>query len=220
MDIPTVNARPRNETGRRSCNRLRRDGFVPVVMYGRGKPNVMMTIEHNVLHGIVDAHTLVFNISDGSEQTPVQLLAVQYDHLGDEILHADLGRISMTEVVEVAVAVETKGDPVGVREDGGVLELILHELAVECLPGNIPESVVVDVAHLRIGDDIRVGDLQLPDGVTALDEEESVVVTCAPPTEMVTEEDEEALVEDVMAEPELIGRDREEDEEAVEEEED
>ncbi len=209
MDIPTVKAIDRTVRGRRPCRGLRRRGLVPAVLYGRGKPNVMLSIESSVLHHLLDSHALVFNVMTDGEQTPVQLLELQYDSFGDEILHADLGRISMTETVEVAVMVETKGTPAGVRDEGGVLELVMHELTVESLPGNIPEKVVVDVSELNIGDDIRIGDLHLPEGVSAVEEAESVVVTCIPPMEMVSEEDEEALEEAIIAEPELIGREEE-----------
>ncbi len=216
MDIPTVKALARTDAGRRSCRRLRRSGQVPAILYGRGKPNVMLSIEEKVLEDLLNAHALVFNIKTEGENTPVQLREVQYDSLGDNIYHADLGRISLTEKVEVSVSVETKGEAAGVRDEGGVLELVRHEIAVECLPGNIPENITVDVSELGVGDDLRIGDLQLPEGVDAVEGVDSVVVTCVPPMEMVTEEDEELLGEDVMAEPELIGREEEE-EEGVEE---
>ena len=218
MEIPTVKAVPREERGRRECNRLRRKGLVPANMYGRGKPNEELSIAYNSVQSFLEDHILIFNVQKNGDQTPVQLLEVQYDSLGDEILHVDLGRISMSETVEVAVAVETKGDPVGVREEGGVLELIQHELVVECLPGSIPEQITVDVSEMSIGDDVRVEDLELPEGVTPVDDPDSVVVVCAAPMEMVTEEDEEMLEEDVMAEPEVIGAEEEEEEEWEEEE--
>ncbi len=213
MDIPELKAFSREEKGRRSCNRMRRKGLIPAVMYGRGKPNLMLGFEHKDLNKLIDEHALVFNVDADIEKTPVQLLEIQYDHLGDEVIHVDVGRISMTETIEVGVAVETKGDPVGVREGGGVLEMILHDLVVESLPNSIPEKIVVEVDDLEIGDDVRVGELDLPDGVKAVEDADSVVVTCVPPMEMVTEEDEEMLEEDVMAEPEVIGREEEEEEE-------
>ncbi len=217
MDIPTLKVAVRKEKGRRVCNRLRREGRVPGVMYGRGKGNIMLTLDTTDIEQLLDSHTLVFQVESDSEQTPVQLLAVQYDSLGDEIVHVDLGRISMTETVEVAVAVETKGDPIGVREEGGILEVIQHDVIVESLPGSIPEKILIDVADMSIGDDVRIGELDLPEGVSAIDDDDAVVVTCVPPMEMVTEEDEEMLETDVMAEPEVIGREEEEDEEDFEE---
>ncbi len=218
MDIPTLKVSSREQTGRRNCNALRREGLIPAILYGRGKPNVMLSFEEKALQDLINAHALVFNLEADEEKTPVQLLEVQYDSFGDEILHADLGRISMSETIEVSVAVETKGDPIGVREEGGVLEVIRHEVSIETLPGNIPEQITLDVAELTIGDDIRVGDLPLPEGVTSTEDDDAVVVTCVPPMEMVTEEDEEMAEEEVMAEPELIRREEEEEVEPGEEE--
>jgi large subunit ribosomal protein L25 len=126
-------------------------------------------------------------------------------------------RISLTEAVTVSVPVETHGDAAGV-EEGGILDVIMHELEVECLPTAIPEKVRVEVADLGIGDSVRVADMVLPEGVVATAEPEAVVVVVAPPAE--EEEEEVAGLAEEGLEPEVIGREEEEaEEEAAEEEE-
>lgn len=217
MDIPKIQAWPREESGTRPSRRLRREGKVPAVMYGRDEENVMLVLEEEDIEEMLERHALIWQVEMDGESTPVQIKEVQYDPFGEEVLHADLGRISLSETVQVAVSVETEGEPIGVREEGGVLEVVHHEMDVECLPSDIPEDIVVPVSELDIGDDLRVRDLDLPEGVQAVDEPHTVVVTCVPPMEMVTEEDEEALTEEFMAEPEVIGAEEEEEEEMEEE---
>ena len=216
-DIPTLQAWPREERGTRPARRLRKRGLIPAVMYGRDEPNVLLTIQEHDIEQLLGEHRLVMEIEWDSNTTPVQLREVQYDSLGEDILHADFGRISLTERIEVAVPVEAQGEAAGVSE-GGVLEVVMHEIQVECLPTAIPNVVEVEVSELEIGDDLRVRDLALPPGVEAIPGPDSVVVTCVPPMEMV-EEEEELLAEEIMAEPEVIGREEEEEEMLPEEEE-
>ncbi|MHC4592923.1 MAG: 50S ribosomal protein L25 [Planctomycetota bacterium] len=129
---------------------------------------------------------------------------LQYDPLGDHVIHVDLARISLSETVTVSVPIETHGEAAGVAE-GGVLDLQLHELEVECLPTAIPEKLRVEVAELGIGEHLRVGDIQLPEGVTPAADVEAVVVAVTPPVE-IEEEEAEELAEEAITEPEVIGR--------------
>jgi large subunit ribosomal protein L25 len=160
------------------------------------------------MEDLLEHHAFVFQVEVEGKEVPVQLLEVQYDSIGEKILHTDLGRISLSEQIEVSVPVEVHGEAAGVREEGGVLEVIHHELTITCLPGNVPEDIRVEVADLNIGDDLRIADIEFPEGVKPVDDPDEVVVTCARPTEMITEE-EEALTEEFMAEPEVIGREEE-----------
>ena len=219
MDIPTVEAWPREERGSRACRRLRRRGLVPAVMYGRDEPNVLLSLQEKELENLLRQHTLILQVQWDGQTTPVQIKEVQFDELGEQVLHADLGRISLDETVQVSVSVDTQGEAIGVREEGGVLEVILHEIQVECLPMEIPESIEADVSELAIGDDLRVRDLALPESIEAVPDPSTVVVTCVPPMEMVSEEEEEELAEEFMAEPEVIGAEEEEEELPPEEEE-
>jgi len=201
MDIPVLEAMPREESGGHACRKLRRHDLVPAILYGRGEPNVMLAVPKRPMEKMVQEHHFIMRVQWGDESTPVQLKEIQYEALGDEIIHVDMGRISLSETVEVSVPIETHGEAAGVRE-GGVLELILHEVDVECLPTKIPEKLVAEVTQLNIGDDLRVRDLAVPEGVKILSEEDTVVALVSQPTEA----EEEEPAEGEMAEPEVLGR--------------
>ncbi len=209
MDIPTIKAWPREKRGTRASRRLRGRGLVPAVLYGRGEPNLLLSVQEKAISHIVAEHAMVLQLEWDGHQTPTQLKEVQFDSLGEEILHADFHRISLTETVRVAVPIETHGEPVGVAQEGGMLAIVQHEVEVECLPTSIPESIRVEVAGLSIGDNVRLGALDLPDGVAAVGDPDLVVISVTPPTE-VPEEEELAPAEELMAEPEVIGREEEE----------
>ena len=202
MDIPSIEAWPREERGTRPCRRLRSRGLVPAVLYGRGESNVMLSVREQALARLIQEHHTILQVEWDGRVTPVQIKEIQYDHLGDEILHADFNRISMSETVQVSVAIEVHGEPVGVKQ-GGLLEVVLHEVLVECLPTAVPESIRVEVAELDIGDGLRVSDLVLPEGASVLEDPEAMVVAVAHAAEIVEEVEEEPTA---MAQPEVIGR--------------
>lgn len=221
MDIPTIRAWARDERGTRASRRLRKRRLVPAVLYGRGEPNVLLSVEEDAITRLVAQHAMILQVEWDGHQASTQLKAVQLDSLGDSILHVDFNRISLTEMVRVTVPIEAHGEPPGVKEQGGVLEMIVHEIEVECLPTSIPEKIRVDVTGVHVGEDVRVGALQLPEGIKALGDPDVVVLLVAMPTEIV-EKEEAAPAEAVAAEPEVIGKKeepREEEEEAPEQKE-
>jgi large subunit ribosomal protein L25 len=213
MEIVEIQAESRPAAGRRVCRRLRREGKLPAVLYGRGEDNVMLTLDQLEMEHLISSHTFVARVSWDGRSEDVQIKDFQYDALGDHLLHVDFVRISLTEKLTVAVPIETEGDPVGV-EAGGVLTQELYELEIECLPTNIPDQLVIQIGHLEINDTARVEEIELPEGVTTEVDPDTVVVVVAPPVE---EEEEEEMPEDILAEPELIGREAEEEEELEEE---
>lgn len=218
MDIPTIRAWARDERGTRASRRLRKRRLVPAVLYGRGEPNVLLSVEEDAITRLVAQHAMILQVEWDGHQASTQLKAVQLDSLGDSILHVDFNRISLTETVRVTVPIEVHGEPAGVKEQGGVLEMIVHEIEVECLPTSIPEKIRVDVTGVHVGEDVRVGALQLPEGIRALGDPDVVVLLVAMPMEIV-EKEEAALAEAVAVEPEVIGKKeepREEEEEAPE----
>ncbi len=211
MQVHDIEARPREGRGSRACRRLRRQDLVPAVMYGHGEPSVLLTLRAHDVEELLDERAMILKVVwDGQEET-AQLKDVQFDALGDEVLHVDLARISLTEKIRVSVPVETHGDAPG-EEEGGILEMVQYGLEVECLPTEIPDSITVEVSELGIGDNLTVGDLGFPAGVVPVADADLVVVTVVPPPE---EEEEEAAPEDLLAEPELIGREEEEEEEEI-----
>jgi len=185
-----------------------------MVLYGRGEPNVLLSVREEALQKLIELHTTIVRVEWDGQQDPAQIKEVQYDPLGEHIIHVDFTRISLTETVHVEVPVETHGEAAGAKE-GGVLELVLHEIEVECLPTNILERIRVEVSGLNIGDAVHIRDLPLPEGVRPMGAPEAVVLMLAAPTRA---EEEAAPEEEVVAEPEVIGRPEAEKEEPEEEE--
>jgi large subunit ribosomal protein L25 len=161
----TINATPREEVGKGPTRRMRAQGMIPAAVYGEGLDSVAVAVSAKEIANILRSdtgHNTIFKLAilqtDG-EPANVIIKDYQVDPVKGRLLHADLMRLSMTEVTRVWVAVETIGDPVGVKTDGGILELQLREVEVECLPADIPEHLKVDVANLHIGDHVTVADL-------------------------------------------------------------
>ncbi len=204
MEITEIEARPRQERGTRACNRLRHQGLVPAVIYGRGEPNVMLSLRRGNVYRLLEDRAFIVQVRWDGNLESAQLKEVQYDALGDEIVHVDLVRISLTETIVVSVRVEPHGEAAGVAE-GGMLDLRRHDLEVECLPTAIPERFRIEVGGLAIGDDLRIADIQFPEGVKPVEDPDTVVVVVLPPAAAEAEA-AEAVPEELMAEPEVIGR--------------
>ncbi len=203
MDIPVIEARPRQDLGSRACRRLRRQGTIPAVLYGRGGPNVQLALERQGMEALIGGHAQVVEVAWDGQRENAQVVDVQYTALGDHVVHVDFLRISLLETIQVAVRVEPHGEAAGLDE-GGVLELVLHEIEVECLPTAIPERIRVEVAQLGIGDNLTVADMQFPEGVVPVTDAEAVVVTVVPPSEV-----EEGAPEEALAEPGVVGAEEE-----------
>jgi len=210
MDVLNIPAWPREERGSRDCRRVRRQGLVPGVLYGRKKPNVLLVVREHDLRRAMEEHALVVELTLDGQREHAQIKEIQLDELGERLLHADFARISLAEKIQVAVPVEVRGE----AGEGGVVELMLHELDVECLPQAVPEKITVDVSQLGIGDSLRIADLQFPADVAPVAEGDVVVVSVVPPT--VEEEGEEEAPEEARLEPELIGKEEEPEEEKPE----
>ena len=205
MDIAEVQASPRQAGTSRVARRLRKQALVPAVLYGRQQDNVLLSLHRDELENLIRAHTSVVQVVCEGQTDAAQIRDVQYDALGDRVLHVDFVRISLTEIVTVSVPVEPHGEPPGVTA-GGLLELRMHELEVECLPIAIPEKVRIEVGALEITDDLRVGQIEFPEGVTPTADPEAVVAVVSPPVGEEEEEEEEGLLGEITAEPEIIGR--------------
>jgi len=195
----------RKETGKGAARRLRRQGMVPAIFYGHREEPIPLAVRLSDLRrtlGHLEARrslfTLVIKDLDGKELRKLALLKeIQKDTLKDALLHVDFQGVAMEEEIYMEVPVHLVGKAKGV-EKGGVLELILRELEVKCLPEQLPSSVEVDVSDLDIGDAIHVADLKL-EGVKILTDPEQAIVTVVPPT--VEEEEAEAPEELAEIEP-------------------
>jgi large subunit ribosomal protein L25 len=199
-----LNVKVRSEIGKRPVRRLRRQGAVPAVLYGHGEKCVNLSIPAiEVSSAVRHGSRLVELKGDLSEKAFIRDL--QWDTYGLVVRHVDLTRISEHERVRVQVAIELRGEAPGVKE-GGVIEHSLHELSIECAVSAIPDKIQVNLKSLNKGDQIKVSDLTIPEGVTVFTGADEIVVQCVEPTEV----SEEAPISTEGAEPEVIGRKAEE----------
>lgn len=216
METITMTAQPRLGRGTRDAKETRSKGLLPAIIYGHGEPPEAVTLpQHEVETGLAHG-ARTFEVVLGGKSSRYLIKEVQYDHLGDTVIHLDLARVDMNERVTVTVGVETRGVPKGISE-GGVLEHYLAEIEVECLVVDIPETLHPMVTHLALGDTLFVKDLQLPPGVKAVTGGDERVCS----VRMVLEKPEApAAVEGeaaATAEPERIGRIKKEEEGEAEE---
>ena len=161
----TINASAREGLGKGPTRRLRAQGMIPAAVYGEGGEAVAVAVSAKEIATILRSgtgHNTIFKIAlPQSEGEPANVIIKDYqvDPVKGRLLHADLLRLSMTTLTHVSVSVETIGAPPGVKSEGGILELQLREIEVECLPGDIPEHLTVDVSNLQIGGHVTVADL-------------------------------------------------------------
>ena len=194
----------RDKVGTRTSKRLREQGLVPAIIYGRGESGTPVCMSsHDVEVAVQHGEQLLKGMLDGKEENFL-IKDIQYDYLGQHILHVDLARVRLDERVEVTVPVTLRGTSVGVETEDGVLTQHLAELTIECVVTEIPEEVRASVNDLHVNESLRVSDLELPAGVVCKEEPETVIASV---TVMAEEEEVE---EAAAAEPEVIGEDREE----------
>lgn len=216
MQIATIKAETRKPGGRTVNRRLRREGWVPAVVYGHGEtPETLSLLRHDLELALQHtAHVIKVDL-DGKE---IQFLIkeVQYDHLQHEPVHADLMRVRLDERVTVKVALDFRGEPHGIHE-GGEFIPIITDLEVECPLLNIPESIRVKIDHLGVGQALHVSEIALPEGVASThDPDDAVAVVRAKRGVSVEAEAPAEGEEAAAAEPEVIGRGSKEESEGEE----
>jgi len=211
----TLHAKKREVSGSRACRRLRAEGLVPAILYGRKEEPEPLQIPSEELVETLRRHSRILELRVGRKKESVLVKAVQYDAFGSEIVHVDFVRVAMDEQVTLEVPIVLKGTP---KREHAVLQQALDAVEIECLPGDIPESFVTPVGHLQVGEMVRVAQLDVPKGVRLLTDPETIVATL---TMAMKEEAEAAPAEAEVAalEPELIGREKKEEDELLEEEE-
>src|SRR5262245_9583752 len=161
----TINASLRDGLGKGHSRRLRAQGLIPVAVYGDGAEAVPVALNAREVANILRSdtgHNTIFKLAlpnQKGEPATVIIKDWQVDPVKGRLLHADLMRLSLTEVTRVRVSIIVKGEPVGVKMEAGILDIQLREIEVECLPGDIPEHLQVDVSELHIGDHVTVAEL-------------------------------------------------------------
>ena len=172
----TINAVVRQESGKEKCGRMRKVGRLPGVVYGQGKDPVQLEFETHAMN-LFFSHprTAVIDlVVAGAGEEKVVVKEVQRHVVNHQLSHIDLLRISMSESVGITVQIVLEGEPAAIKL-GGILLQHLTELDIEGLPGNLPEKIHVDISSLGVGENITVGDLKLPEGISVVGDEEEVV---------------------------------------------
>lgn len=196
----------RDTQGKRNARRMRRSGSIPCVLYGHGENVVSLAVNSTQMATALRHGSRLVELR-GAVNESAFIRELQWDVYGTEVLHVDFTRVSLDEKVEVSVLIEMRGEAPGVKE-GGVVELLIHELQLECPAGSIPDKLELNINNLHLGGQLTVQDLGLPDSATVIGDAEAVVATCHLPAE--APEEEEGAGE--SAEPEVIGRAAEESE--------
>jgi large subunit ribosomal protein L25 len=210
-----VRAMPREGRGKNDSRRARRDGNVPVTMYGGGVDAVSALVPLRELAAILRSDTgrnTIFTLDvEGVEATEVMFADRQIDPVRSRLIHADFKRLVKGEKIEATVPLRLVGEPIGVREQAGVLEQIIRNVEIRCEPREIPEALEVDVTNLGVHDVLHVSDIPIIEGIEILAEPDMVIATIG-----VVKEEPVAVVApvegEVPTEPEVIGKGKKEEE--------
>lgn len=209
MKTIELNVEKRSTIGKNEARRSRAKGKIPAVVYGAKKPTVPISVDRKALTdafrgGGGENAIFLLKLAGTDQARHVMIKQLQQDPVSRKPLHIDFVRIEMTSKIRVRVSIEIIGVAAGVKTEGGILDIVTREVEVECLPGNIPKHMPVDVTALSIGDALRISQLVALEGVTVVDDPEKVIVHVTHPT--AEKEPEVAAAEAVpeITEPEVL----------------
>lgn len=212
MEKVILKAEDRAGSGKKIARQLRVKGIVPANVYKGGKEaQSIQLVEEDlseVLHTKAGENVIITMKITGAKDRTVVIKEIQRDPIKDKVLHVDFNEISLTEALKVNVPISAKGEPEGVKKDGGILEHVMWELQIECLPTAIPEKIEVDVSALKIGEAVFVKNITVAEGIKVLNDPELIAMIVKPPK--VEAPKAEAGAEEAAAEPELIRKKKEE----------
>jgi large subunit ribosomal protein L25 len=215
MEKIVLKSEVRNEAGKRVAKDLRNKGLIPAVVYKGGKDAIKLQLDkaaiEQALHTKAGENAIItLEIAGEASKKPKTVIVkeVQRDPIKNLILHVDFNEISLTDTLKVNVPLATHGEAAGVKKDGGVLEHIMWELQVECLPTDIPAKIEVDITNLEIGHFILVKNIAVPEGVKVLNDGELIAISVK--AAKVEAPKEEVVAADASSEPELIRKKKEE----------
>lgn len=202
----TVDAEIRQEFGKNANRRTRASGRIPAIVYGSGLDSIAVSVDPKDLERILRTgagHNTIFKLTFEGNAKNVLIRDFQVDPVTEEFLHADFHTVIMDQLMTFQVPVEAVGIAEGVKLYGGVLDTVLREIELECLPTDLPDHIRVDVNHLGVGDSLRVGDVEFDESkIQVLSDSGQVVFNVIPPA--VEEEAEEEEVVEEEAEPEVL----------------
>ena len=218
-----IKAEKREKFGKNASRVVRREGRVPAILYGPGLDNVALTLDKKDMFSILKSETgenTLFVVSFDSEKKDAMIKELQINPVSDELLHVDLIQIVMDKVIRVAVPVVLVGEAVGVKTEGGFVDFSSREVEVECLPKDIPENIEVNISELHLHQSVKVEEISPPEGTKITSDLDMVIVLIQAPSKEeeveVEEEEEEVMAEG--EEPEVIKKDKIEEEEEKKEE--
>ena len=213
-----VEAKPREAKTKNAARRVRAAGAVPAVVYGAGKNAVSVSLDPKQIARILHSetgHNTIFDLHLDGEKTKAMIVDWQYEPIKGALLHIDLKRIAMDKRLKVAVPIVLKGEAYGVKTEGGIMEQVLREVEIECLPADIPGNLTYDVTDMKFGDVVRVKDLPHGEGKLKFLTPEEAVVAHVVAVKEVVEATPEAAATDAAAapaEPEVIKKGKQEEE--------
>ncbi|MBN1806043.1 MAG: 50S ribosomal protein L25 [Sedimentisphaerales bacterium] len=206
-----LKAEIRERTGTKSVQKIRKEGRIPAIVYGHKQTPVAISLDaHNFAEGVHHGHRLM-DVQIDKNKEKIIIKDLQYDHLGKNIIHADLMRVDITEMIKVTVPIELKGAATAKgTHEGGIIEEHTDHLEIECKATDIPEAIVVLVKDVGVGDAIHASDITLPEGVKLSSSPETLLVTCHLVAAAKTTEEIEA---EMPTAPEVITEAKKSDEE-------
>ncbi len=208
--------------GKNASRRMRKEGKIPVILYGPDIENAPLILERKDVFMILKSESgenTVFKVSFDSKTIDTMIKEIQRDPVTDEILHADLIQIAMDKAIRVSVPIVSVGEAVGVKAEGGFVDFVTREIEIECLPADIPDHIEIDVSDLHMNQSLQVEDITPPEGVEIISEPSTVIVHIEAPMaeeEVVEEEVEEEEIIGEEEEPEVIKKEKEKEEEEEE----
>jgi large subunit ribosomal protein L25 len=210
-----VEATPRKSGTKNDARRVRRSGMIPAVVYGAGQKSEAIAVDPKQMRRILNSesgHNSIFDLSLDGRSAKVMIVDWQYEPIKGSLLHVDLKRIAMDKMLRVSVPILLKGEAPGVKVQGGILEQLLREVEVECLPGDIPSHIDADVTQLMFGQVIRISNLPHASQLKFITDENQPVAHVVAVKEVVEAAPAEAAVEAAVApaEPEVIKKGKQE----------
>ena len=193
MSETTLRAETGRQLGSRASRRLRRSGMVPATLYGQDTEPVAVAVDERDLRNALSTDAgvnAVLTLEVGKDSHTSLARELQRHPTRGDITHLDFVKISLTDRVDAEVSIVLVGEPLGAREEGGIIETVLATVTVNAVVTNIPESIELDISDLTIGDSLKVEDLPEIDGVDILDDPEQTIVTVTLPATVLAEEEE------------------------------
>ncbi|HTW59358.1 MAG TPA: 50S ribosomal protein L25 [Terriglobales bacterium] len=215
LETNTLEAHPRDAGTKNDARRVRLDGKIPAVVYGAGKDSVSVSVDPRVVTRILNSetgHNTIFDLVNGGERTKAMIVDWQYEPIKGKLLHIDLKRIAMDKALRVSVPIFLVGEAAGVKQEGGIMEQMLREVEIECLPADIPSHIDADVSELTFGKVLRVSDLPHGEKLKFLTDSNQPVahVTSVKEEVVATPEAVAADATAAPAEPEVIKKGKQE----------